>query len=430
MYIRRIVLEDIRGFEQLDFNLERSNGEYSGWTVFTGDNASGKTALLKAVSMALLGPQSGRTLQPSLDGWIREGADRGTIAVQLVPGNQDRFAQGRRYNKAFWSELQLGRENGDLISVTQGQKYLRKGKGATRGPWLESPDGWFCIGYGPFRRLYGHSPEAQRVMSTPGKVSRFATMFREDATLAEGDVWLREMKYRELEGNEPAKEELQKVLALLNHRFLQHSIQIDKVDSEGLQLRQSDGVVLPLEDMSDGYRAAIAMLVDLLRQLIEVYGLEGFRPRESGEPYVDSSGVVLIDEIDAHLHPSWQRVIGDWLKTVFPNLQFLVTTHSPLICQAADDKGVFHLPPPSSELGPFQLAPMDQQRLVASRPNAILLSPAFGLKHTRSPRAVRARKEYAELKAKSAAVPLNSSEKDQLEQLSLFAKIAEDEESY
>ena len=428
MYIKRIVLENIRGFPLLDFNLERPNGEYSGWTVFTGDNASGKTALLKAVSLALLGPESGRTLQQSLHGWIRDGAKKGTIAVQIVPGTQDRFAQGPRYDKPFWSELQLDKANEDVISVTHGKKYLRKGKGATRGPWLEAPDGWFCIGYGPFRRLYGHSPEAQRIMSTPGKVSRFATMFREDATLAEGDVWLREMKYRELEGNDISKQQLQKVLAVLNHRFLQHDIQVDRVDSDGLQLRQSDGVVLPLKDMSDGYRAAIAMLVDLLRQLIEVYGLQEFQHRENGEPFVRSNGVVLIDEIDAHLHPSWQRVIGDWLKVVFPGLQFLVTTHSPLICQAADDGGLFHLPPPSSEIGPFQLAPIDQQRLVASRPNAIYLSPAFGLKHTRSPRAVKARTQYAELKAKSAAIPLNPSEKQELSQLSLFAEVDEDEE--
>ena len=47
-------------------------------------------------------------------------------------------------------------------------------------------------------------------------------------------------------------------------------------------------------------------------------------------------GVILIDEIDAHLHPAWQKRIGFWLKAHFPNIQFIVTTHSPFICQAAD----------------------------------------------------------------------------------------------
>ena len=46
-------------------------------------------------------------------------------------------------------------------------------------------------------------------------------------------------------------------------------------------------------------------------------------------------GVVLIDEVDAHLHPTWQRRIGLWFREHFPKLQFIVSTHSPLICQAA-----------------------------------------------------------------------------------------------
>jgi predicted ATP-binding protein involved in virulence len=55
------------------------------------------------------------------------------------------------------------------------------------------------------------------------------------------------------------------------------------------------------------------------------------------------SGVVLIDELDAHLHPTWQRQIGSWLKSCFPNLQFIVATHSPFIPQAADDCGLYIL---------------------------------------------------------------------------------------
>ena len=59
-------------------------------------------------------------------------------------------------------------------------------------------------------------------------------------------------------------------------------------------------------------------------------------------------GVVLIDEIDAHLHPTWQRRIGFWFRKHFPNIQFIVTTHSPLICQAAEVGSVWHLPTPGS----------------------------------------------------------------------------------
>lgn len=55
------------------------------------------------------------------------------------------------------------------------------------------------------------------------------------------------------------------------------------------------------------------------------------------------TGVVLIDELDAHLHPTWQREISFWLKACFPRLQFIVATHSPFVPQAADKGGLYVL---------------------------------------------------------------------------------------
>ena len=118
---------------------------------------------------------------------------------------------------------------------------------------------------------------------------------------------------------------------------------------------------------------------------------------------IKRSGVVLIDEIDAHLHPAWQREIGFWLKGHFPNLQFLVTTHSPIICQAADPNGLFVLPEPGSDHQPRPLTDEEYKKVIASRPDTILLTPAFGLQNTRSPRAVEARAKLAKLEAKERA---------------------------
>ena len=75
-----------------------------------------------------------------------------------------------------------------------------------------------------------------------------------------------------------------------------------------------------------------------------------FQDSPSGAPVVTHRGVVLIDEVDVHLHVSWQRSIGFWLKKHFPNVQFIVTTHSPFVCQAADP-GRSLLPP--ARLNPF-----------------------------------------------------------------------------
>ena len=116
--------------------------------------------------------------------------------------------------------------------------------------------------------------------------------------------------------------------------------------------------------------------------------------------FIKRSGVVLIDEIDAHLHPEWQREIGFWLKRHFPNIQFLVTTHSPIICQAADPNGLFVLPEPGSGAEPHPLSDEEYRKVIASRPDTILLTSAFGLQNTRSPRAVEGRAEFAKLEAK------------------------------
>ena len=62
---------------------------------------------------------------------------------------------------------------------------------------------------------------------------------------------------------------------------------------------------------------------------------------------------MLIDEIDAHLHIAWQKRIGFWLKEHFPNIQFIVMTHSPFVCQAANREGAH----PAPDAGHWQEGP-------------------------------------------------------------------------
>ena len=371
VYIRRVVLENLRGFGRLDFRFERPDDTYAGWTVITGDNASGKTTLLKAIALALVGPDAARSLQPSLTGWIRKDCPEAVIAVEIVAAEADRFTQGRRYEKPFWSELRLVRNTGPEISLGSGRKYKGKGRGPTHGPWAENPVGWFSVGYGPFRRLYGASPEAQRIMSGPSRVARFATMFKEDATLIECEEWLKDLRHKALEGRPRETAILAEVERLLNDDFLRNGVQVDRIDSDGLWLRQPSGVVLPLADMSEGYRAALATLVDILRHAVEVCGHGGLIKESDGRLVMPHPGVILIDEMDSHLHPDWQRQIGFWLKQRFPNIQFFVTTHSAFVCQAADENGIFCLPPPGTDAQPTRITEAEYSKIVKSKPDVI-----------------------------------------------------------
>lgn len=412
MYVKRIVLESIRGFRELDFSLQRPDNSYAGWTVFTGDNGSGKSALLKALAVALTGLESARALQTSFSGWVTAGAKRGVIAVELVPtaGDDGYSESGRTATGSFWAELAI--TNGSREpALERSVKYTRKRKTAARGPWANEPNGWFACGYGPFRRTAGTSPDAQRLMVGPARVARFVTLFREDASLAECENWVRDLKFRSMENYEEDTRRLDVVKRLLNDDLLENGLEVERIDSEGLWLRDRSDVVLPMGDMSDGYRAALALLMDILRHLMETYGLDGLWEEQNGRIVLRRSGVVLIDEIDVHLHPEWQRRIGFWLKEHMPKVQFLVTTHSPLICQSADPGGLFHLTEPGSLDEPFRIEERDYRRIIAAKPDTILLSPAFNLSHTRSPVAVQKRSRFADLTAKEQGPGLTVEEK-------------------
>ena len=431
MYIDKVILKNIRGFENLEFQLGRGDGKYAGWTVFTGDNGAGKSTLLKAIAVALIGRDVARSLQPSFHRWIREGAGQQEAKIELMilpeKGIDEFSGQGNTAYKKFPASVILkngSRDTAVELPAATGSKATL----VQRGLWAPASGGWFSCGYGPFRRVFGASQEATRLMVSP-TTERFVTMFQEAASLFEVDQWLRNLSHKQLEGRSPESgQQLDLLLEILRDDLMPNQITVDRVDSDGLWLKDRNGLQLAWGEMSDGYRAALALLADILRHLIAAYGIEGLAERgQDGKLKIVRSGVVMIDEIDAHLHPEWQREIGFWLKRHFPNIQFLVTTHSPIICQAADENGLFVLPEPGSGDRPRALTTDEYRTVIASRPDTILLTPAFGLQNTRSPRAVAGRAAYAKLMAKQrAGGKLTKEEQGQAEQLEMFAITGEE----
>jgi hypothetical protein len=169
-----------------------------------------------------------------------------------------------------------------------------------------------------------------------------------------------------------------------------------------------NGGELPLRDLSDGCRSAYALMLDIIHNMALTYGPENLFSRDAEHRMVvRQPGVILIDELEAHLHPSWQRTICDWLKVRFPLVQFFITTHSPLILQAADPGGIFVLPLPN-EAGAGRtvrrLAPHEQQRIVLGRAEKVLLGEAFGLKRTWSLQADRLVQQWEQLAARREAL--------------------------
>jgi energy-coupling factor transporter ATP-binding protein EcfA2 len=397
MHIRKIQIENIRGFESVDLDLDRGDGTYAGWTVIAGVNGSGKSTLLKAIALACSGPRWAASLQKSFAGWIRQGSRVAKCRVDLVAGSRDQLqppVQGYT-SPAFesvalrWEMEDAGPEprvssvGMDLTTIT--------------GPWATNPEGWFIAGYGPFRRL-GQREDRERAGGQ--LLSGLATLFDEDATLGEAVQWLKHDVYgARLDRLERARKLRDKgrdsdasileaeagsfdglhhvVLALLNDGLLPEGVKVVDFDMEGLWIQQA-GVTLPLRQLSDGYRAAAALVFDVLRLLHACYG-ELKVDLSITPPVVPHDGVVLIDEIDAHLHPEWQKRIGFWLKAHFPNIQFIVTTHSPFICQAADARGLIRLPAPGAGQRAEPVSDEDFRIIVNGGADDTVLSRLFGL---------------------------------------------------
>lgn len=111
-------------------------------------------------------------------------------------------------------------------------------------------------------------------------------------------------------------------------------------------------ISLNVSQMSDGEKCTMALLGDLARRL------------SLANPTLDNpllgEGIVLIDEIELHMHPSWQRKILGVLKKTFPNIQFIVTTHSPVILSEADeDYNVFFMKRENDEIEVKQVQQMN-----------------------------------------------------------------------
>lgn len=388
MYIKRIRLKNIRCLPNVDLKLDKQ-GNLPRFIVVAGRNGAGKTSFLQAIALGIYGDHLGKQYASN---WTKRGEMESSVQIDLdlEPGLPNEGLFKFLVNKMQYSS--------DLLQDL-----------AERTPAL------FLVGYGPMRRLNGEASfHASRDAQSPE--DRVITLFHEGAALREIVSWIQSLYTRKLEGKEGAQQLFDDVLAILGDGLLPEGGTVTKVDSDGIHL--SLGVPSRTEFLhqsSDGYRTMVAMVLDILRQLHHIQGLQ-----ISGDGVlIENQGVVLIDELDAHLHVSWQSTIGFWLKKHFPNIQFIVTTHSPFICQAADPGGLVRLPRQEGD----QLQILDESdyyTVVHGTVDDAMLSTLFGLERTHSNVSQDLRQRLAQLDLKLARETITEAELQERENLERY----------
>ena len=93
----------------------------------------------------------------------------------------------------------------------------------------------------------------------------------------------------------------------------------------------------PMNYLSDGYKGVVCLAADIAYRAIKL------NPHLGVNAVIETEGIVLIDEIDMHLHPIWQKRVVEDLKRTFPKIQFIVTTHSPFIIQSLNSTEIINL---------------------------------------------------------------------------------------
>ncbi|SFV10990.1 Predicted ATP-binding protein involved in virulence [Methylobacterium sp. 174MFSha1.1] len=367
MHLTKLTIENVRSITKFEYSV--SPNEAPGWHVILGDNGSGKSSVIRSIALLFSGGKHVSATRQTWNEWLRSGTNEATISATLNKDDEDQFKiQGPRV-KSFSASIslnstsdQLGRSNTEISFP---------GKQTTTKRTIWSPAvGWFSASFGPFRRFSGGDRDWERLFlsSEYRRAAGHLSAFGEDVALTEAFRWLQQLHIASLEKQHSQSEQIRDLVRdfVNNSELLPHGAKISEITSQNVTLKDGDGNIVLLEQMSDGYRSILSLTFELLRQMFEVYGNEIMISNiDSASSIVSVPGVVAIDEVDAHLHPTWQARIGDWFLAKFPKIQFIVTTHSPIICRAAKKGSIWKMPTPGGGGEAFRVTGVEEERLIS-----------------------------------------------------------------
>lgn len=302
--LQKVSLADVRGFERLELSFDVPEVETGQWAIFLGMNGSGKTSILRAIAMALSGDDVVQGLLARLGSaspMVRIGALEARIRIECPADDLP--------------ELRLGPGvSGDLL------KQSRPG-------WRERP---FVVAYGCRRgsALGG----AAREVNTDSPLSAVETLFEEGTGLVHAETWLKERKLASLDEDEGEKAFYRAIEATLvgegGKAGLLPGVTAIHVSADGVEVEGPAVGKIPFGALSDGYLTTAGWILDMIARWSEDVRRRGVAL--DGDFRARMTGVAIVDEIDLHIHPRWQRDVIDHVREHFPRMTFIVTTHNPL----------------------------------------------------------------------------------------------------
>ena len=353
IYAATVEAADFRCFDDIAVSLHHpgdgSGLRYPNVNLVIGDNGAGKSTLLKAIAIAALGPIL------SGSGFVSKNLIRSHSKHSLIRGNfllDDLRGGPERLNGAV--ELTRFRDHEELMA--------RHDRDAWSDLFDESSAAVFVIGYGVNRRIA--EDESERASLERGqrvrRYQRVAGLFDQSAVLVPLGSWLPTLSLRRRAEAE----------ALLNRLLPDEASLVE--GQRGDEVFECRGQEIPYSALSDGYRSFIGWVGDLLFQIDSAAG---------DMPLDQIGGIVLVDEVDLLLHPSWQREVVPLIAETFPNLQFVFTTHSPIVAGTLQAGNI--LIARVDEQGRSNLVRIDTS-IHGLNAEQILLSSYFELDSTRS----------------------------------------------
>lgn len=412
MFIEELTLENIRCFEKATLRFKDNK-----WITLLSQNGCGKSTVLQSLALLLAGPEGAQKLAPRPVGWLRDEEIPGKLSIKIhQTGNDPGQFGSERVTRAFGYTFfltgskrltirnKVHTEPGVHESPEKRLTWLRQNAFASKGT------GWFAVGYGAFRRLTRKSEIIVPSLEPQARYTNFFTQFDEDQPLSAFERWMVYLDYRIVKSDDAeAKRQKELGIAAIN-RLLPEGVRFDSVTAEGRIFFDIEGMKVPTLALSDGYRSVLALSGDLVWRLIQAFPT-------SNDP-LKEEGVVLIDELDIHLHPIWQRDIALLLREQFPNLQFIVATHSPLIAAGAGPEALTL----KFTLNNGKAAVEKVPDISAMNVDRMLQSPAFGLVSPFSPQTQMKIDRYDGLLYKRNK--LTKKEQTEFRQLSLFIQDA------